>query len=114
MNWIKSLSKPSAFGLSLGLLLLIIFASLNDWGVTGVIFIVLAYFLGFATAAATAQPEPTKSIQDHIAALDPEIRSEITKLTKEDKYNEATAMIRSTTGLGLTQAKELVERIAHR
>lgn len=56
MNWIKELSKPAAFGISLGLLLLIIFASLNDWGVTGVIFIVLAYFLGFATASATTTP----------------------------------------------------------
>ena len=51
------LSRPSAFGLSLGLLLLIIFASLNDWGVTGVIFIVLAYFLGFATGNGTATPK---------------------------------------------------------
>ncbi len=114
MNWIKTLSKPSAFGLSLGLLLLIIFASLNDWGVTGVIFIVLAYFLGFATAAATAQAEPTKSIEEHITTLDPEIKAEITKLTKENRTGEAISMIEANTGLGLAQAKALVERIAHR
>lgn len=52
MNWIKELAKPTQLGISLGLLLLIIFASLNDWGVTGVIFIVLAYFLGLATGMA--------------------------------------------------------------
>jgi len=56
MNLLATLSKPAAFGLSLGLLLLIIFASLNDWGVTGVVFIVLAYFLGFATGNGTAKP----------------------------------------------------------
>ncbi len=50
MNWIKTLSKPTQLGISLGLLLLIIFASLQDWGILGVLFIVLAYFLGFATA----------------------------------------------------------------
>jgi|GEM_PF-4959781 len=114
MDWIKSLSRPSAFGLSLGLLLLIIFASLNDWGVLGVIFIVLAYFLGFATATATAQPEPSKSIEDHIATLDPAIKAEITKLTKENRHGEAISMIEAHTGLGLAQAKDLVERIAHR
>lgn len=59
MNLLTRLSRPSAFGLSLGLLLLIIYASLNDWGVTGVIFIVLAYFLGLATGNGTANPKNT-------------------------------------------------------
>lgn len=53
MNWIKELSKPTQLGISLGLLILIIFASLQDWGILGVIFIVLAYFLGMATGNAT-------------------------------------------------------------
>jgi len=114
MNWIKTLSRPSAFGLSLGLLLLIIYASLRDWGVTGVIFIVLAYFLGYATATAAAEPDQGKSIQDHIQSLNPEIRGEITKLTKEGRNSEAVDMIKATTGLGASQATELVERIAHR
>lgn len=114
MNWIKTLSKPSAFGLSLGLLLLIIYASLSDWGVMGVIFIVLAYFLGFATSTATGGSLPEVSVEQTIQTLDPEIRAEIVKLTKNNKYGEAVSMIKSTTGLGETQAKELVERIAHR
>lgn len=115
MNWIKTLSKPSAFGLSLGLLLLILFASLQDWGVTGVIFIVLAYFLGFATGGATATPSGSeRSIDDHIQSLNPEIKGEILKLTKDDNYPEAVRMISANTGLNAAKAKELVERIAHR
>ncbi len=115
MSWIKELSRPSAFGLSLGLLLLIIFASLQDWGVLGVIFTVLAYALGYATAKTTSEPVgPAKSISDHIETLAPEIRGEITKLTKAEKYAEATEMIQSLTGLNASKSRELVERIAHR
>ena len=60
MDWIKTLSKPTQFGISIGLLLLIIFASLQDWGLLGVIFIVLAYFLGFATAGLGSSEEHQK------------------------------------------------------
>lgn len=65
MDWIKELSRPTQFGISLGLLLLIIFASIQDWGVLGVVFIVLAYFLGYATAHLRASSEIEALKEDH-------------------------------------------------
>ncbi len=114
MKLVQSLSKPSAFGLSLGLLLLIIYASMQDWGVLGVIFIVLAYFLGFATSSATSGALTSSPIEDTLKTLDPDMRSEITRLTKNNQLSEAVSMIKSTTTLNEAQAKQLVDQIAQR
>lgn len=96
MNWIKTLSRPSAFGLSLGLLLLIIFASLNDWGVTGVIFIVLAYFLGLATGNGTSATPPLDSYLDSdwrhfewLIELTPEQLAKLQSLSRRPDQKDA-------------------------
>lgn len=110
MKLFNQLSKPTRFGISIGLLLLIIFASLQDWGVTGVIFIVLAYFVGFASGKTDGQQDgPAKSLEEHIQSLEPEIRREITRLTKEDRFSDAENLIRANTGLGSGEARRLVE-----
>lgn len=81
MSLMEELKKPSAFGLTAGLLLLIVLAALFS-GLMSVILVVLAYFIGNA-AGASAAPDVFNRRPPVITKATPTTETKIKKLDPE-------------------------------